>query len=82
MLDQLNFVWIKSIPNDTIPHDKININSKIFNADNTMPQLMLLFNSFTCMRLISGGSKCCFVCLNHNLSFKARVSVTYSVLRN
>ena len=46
MLDQLNFVLIILFLNDIIPDDKINIYSKTFLANNTIPELVLVFKLF------------------------------------
>ena len=46
MLDHLNFVLVISCLNDIIPDDKINIYSKIFIVDNTIPELILVLKLF------------------------------------
>ena len=46
MLDQLNFALIISFLKDIISEDKINIYSKIFIVDNTIPELMLVLQLF------------------------------------
>ena len=46
MLDQLNFVLVILFLNDIIPDDKINIYSKTFLANNTIPELVLVFKLF------------------------------------
>ena len=46
MRGQLNFVLVISLFNDIIPVDKINIYSKIFIVDDTIPELTLLLKLF------------------------------------
>ena len=46
MIDQLNFVLVISFFNDIIYVDKINIYSKIFIVDDTIPELTLLHKLF------------------------------------
>ena len=46
MLDQLNFVLVISFFNDIVHVHKINIYSKIFIVDDTMPELTLLLKLF------------------------------------
>ena len=46
MLDQLNFVLVILFLNDIIPDDKINIYSKTFLANNTIPEVLLVFKLF------------------------------------
>ena len=46
MLDQLNFVLVISFFNDIIHVDKINIYSKIFIVDDTIPEVTLLLKLF------------------------------------
>ena len=46
MMDQLNFVLVISFFNDIIYVDKINIYSKIFIVDDTIPELTLLLKMF------------------------------------
>ena len=75
MLDQLNFVLVISFFNDIIHVDKINIYSKIFIVDDTIPELTLLLKLFHLHFFLCRGSKCCFVRINRTLSVKVRISV-------
>ena len=82
MLDQLNFVLVISFFNDIIHVDKINIYSKIFIVDDTIPKLTLLLKLFHLHFFLCRGSQCCFVCANRTLSVKVRISVSNEYLTN
>ena len=80
MLDQLNFVSVMSFFNDIISDDKISIYSKVFIVNDL--SLCCCSNSFTCMCLIFGDLKSCYVCLKRTFSVTSRISVTYFILQN
>ena len=82
MLDQLNFVWVISFLVILFLMTK-SIFAQKYSLQMT-PHLSLCCcsNCVTCICLICGGSKCCFVCLNRTLSVTARKSVSYFILLN
>ena len=76
MLEQLNFLLVISFFNDIIHVDNINIYSKIFIVDDTIPELTLLLKLFHAHFFYLWWFEMLLI------SVKARISVSYFILLN
>ena len=82
MLDQLNFVWVKSFFNNIIHVDKINFYSKISIVDDTIPELTLLLKLFHLHLFYLWWFEMLLCVHKPLLSLKVRISDSYFILLN